>query len=228
MNDAARTLLKRGWPWLVVAAALVFAGCSPATAPAAPTEPATLAPTPPPAQTPTAAPSCPEPAAGTVLLRQDALGFCTLYPEGVQEIVGPPDQVCLVPEGPAVQCHSAVAFFNVTDAGGRSAAEVVDERMTQEGGFGPERESVTIGGVEAVVLPNVGGQATTRQVIFVYENRLYTIAFVLPDPDDAEGIERHERLYEVVIGSFTLVPATTTSSAVDAALTESVPRTLLS
>jgi hypothetical protein len=194
------------------AAALALAACgaAPTSVPLAdpPTEiPAVL-----PTAEPTAAPSCPDPTEGTNLLRRDDLGYCLLYPTGLASIDTPPDQECLVSEGPSMLCHTAVAFINVTDAGGRSAGELADEKMVREGGSGPERDSLTIAGVEAVVLPQVAGQDLTRQVWFVHDDRLYVLSFVLPDPEDASAVERFERLFETVSSSFTLLPIAPSSS----------------
>src|SRR3990172_9463671 len=82
------------------------------TATVAPTEPPTQVPTIPPTPVPTAEPSCPEPAEGTQLLRNDAMGYCLLYSDGLVRVDIPPHEVCLVPEGPAMACHTAAAIFN--------------------------------------------------------------------------------------------------------------------
>ena len=193
--------------FLVLVAGLMVAGCIAAPTSQAPTKVAAEVPTISPPE-PTSAPTCPEPTEGTQLLRHDEYGYCVLYPDGLVRIGTPPDQTCLIPEGPAMACHNAAGFFNVADAGGRTAAELADEKQEREGGFGPERESLTIAGLEAVVLPLVAGQASTRQVWFVHDDRLYALAFVLPEPEDTAGVERYERLYAAVIDSFTLIPPT--------------------
>lgn len=102
-------------------------------------------------------------------------------------------------------CHTAVAFFNVDDAAGRSAGEAADELIAQQG-FSTERSGLTIASEEAVMLANVPGQASMRQVLFVHDERLYTLSFVLPEAEDFQGVERFERRYSMVINSFTFLP----------------------
>jgi hypothetical protein len=132
------------------------------------------------------------------------VGYCLLYPEGFIEVAAGPTQVCLVPDEPYMACHSAKVFINVADATGRSAGQAANEVIAQGGVIGdPSR--LTIAGQEAVVLPEVGGQASTRVVMLVYDDRLYTLGFVLPDADPA-SVEQFDRLFSTVIDSFTLLP----------------------
>ena len=215
--------MKKAFFPLIMAAMLALAACAPSptpivtrempaptlalpTATVAPTEPPTQAPTVPPTSIPTAEPSCPAPTEGTQLLRQDRMGYCLLYPESYIEVHTDPIQVCLVPGEPYLACHSAQAFFNVEDAAGRSATQAADQMVAQGGSRG-DRLTMTIAGVEAVVLPEVAGQASTRVVIFVHDDRLYKLAFGLPGDDPAE-VERFDLLYNTVIESFTLLPTT--------------------
>jgi len=170
-----------------VIASLVLAACSPEPTPIAipetptptlalptdtiaPTEPPTQVPTIPPTPIPTAEPSCPDPTEGTQLLRNEAMGYCLLFPADYIQVDPLPYEVCLVPGEPFLLCHSAQAFFNVEDAAGRSASQVADE-ITASGGVVGERSSLTIAGVEAVVLPEVAGQVSMRVVIFVHDDR---------------------------------------------------------
>jgi hypothetical protein len=77
-----------------------------------------------------------------------------------------------------------VAAFGVADAAGRSASQAAEEADAQVG-FSIEPSSLTIAGVEAIVLGGVPPQATVRQVFIVYEDRLYTLTFVLPSSEEA-------------------------------------------
>jgi len=187
-----------------VVVVLVLAACNAAPAGIASTEPPTQVPTVPSAPTPTAEPRCPEATEGTQLLRQDQMGYCLLYPEDYIEVQTDPTQVCLVPGEPYMACHSAQAFFNVEDAAGRSVSQVADE-MAARGGIIGEPSSLTIAGEEAVVFPDVGGQASVRAVLLVHDDRLYRLGFVLPDANPA-AVERFDLLYNTVIDSFTLLP----------------------
>lgn len=182
---------------------IILGACGSAPAAVAPTEPPTPVPIVPPTPVPTPEPRCPEPTEGTRLLRQDRMGYCLLYPEDFIEVAGPTD-VCLVPSEPYMACHSAKVFINVEDAAGRSADQAAEEVVAQGGVIG-DRSSMTIAGQVAVVLPEVGGQASTRVVILVYDDRLYRLGFVLPDADPA-SVEQFDHLFSTVVDSFALVP----------------------
>jgi hypothetical protein len=153
---------------------------------------------------PTAVSRCPEPTEGTQLLRNEAMGYCLLYPADYTP-VDLSYEVCLVPGETFMLCHSAAAFFNVEDAAGRSMSQVADEVTAREA-VADDRSSLTVAGEEAVVLPEVPGQASGRVVLFVHDDRLYTLAFGLPDYADPASVARFELLYNTVIDSFALLP----------------------
>lgn len=195
---------------LALMATLVLAGCGPAPASVAPPEPPIQVPTALPTSVPTAARTCPEPTAGTQLLTHEGLGYCMLYPDGLVRIDIPPHEVCLIPEGPAMACHTAVALFDVTDAAGGGADQIADELIADSEaaipGVAIRRTSSTVSGQPAVVLEGLPGVTSTRQLLMVHADRLYRLTFILPDAD-AAAVERFERLYDTVVNSFTLVPS---------------------
>ena len=203
-------LLRYGCGLAVVSLALV--ACTPAQATIPPAAPATQVPTIPPTPVPTAAPICPEAAPGTQLLRHDEHGYCLLYPDGLVWVVGG----CLVPEGPAMGCHTAVALFSVDDAAGRSADQVADEMIADSEaavpGIAIQRTSSPIAGQPAVVLEGLPGVTGTRDVLIVQADRLYRLTFILPGAEQA-SVDQFERLYNMVIDSFTLVPSAAPSAA---------------
>src|SRR3990170_7017268 len=177
------------------------------TATVAPTEPPTQVPTIPPTPIPTAEPSCPEPTEGTQLLRNQEMGYCLLFPADYIRVDPLPYEVCLVSGEPYLLCHNAVAFFNVEDAAGRSLSQVADENNARDGIIS-EPSSLMIAGEEAILFPEVAGQATARVVIAVHDDRLYSLVFGLPDAADPAAVAQFERLYNTVIDSFTLLPTT--------------------
>jgi len=194
------------WLQTLATVVLVFvvAACGAASATVAPTEPPPEVPTVPSAPTPTAEPRCPPATEGTQLLRQDQMGYCLLYPEDYIEVQTDPTQVCLVPSEPYMACHSAQAFFNVEDAAGRSVSQVADEMAAKSGLIG-EPSSLMIAGEEAILFPEVPGQASLREVLLVHDDRLYRLGFVLPGADPA-AVARFDLLYNTVIDAFTLLP----------------------
>jgi len=197
---------------LVLSAAIVgqvLAACNAAPATIAPTEPPTLAPAvPPPTPVPTPDPRCPEPAEGTQLLTHEEDGYCFLYPDRLLRVDPSPHAVCLVPEGDSLGCDNLVAAVEVSDAEGRTAAQIADGRVVAgEGGFEPGRCTAAIAGIQTVVLTETAGQGTTCEMLFVREDRLYTLKFALPDPDDPPEVsDPLFHLFNMVTASFTLPP----------------------
>jgi hypothetical protein len=108
-------------------------------------------------------------------------------------------------------CHSAAAFFEVSDAEGRSTGQVADQTIAEAEASAPgisiQRASLAVGGEEAVVLDGLPGVTSSRNVLVVHNDRLYVLIFLLPDAGDAPAVERSEQLYETVIDSFTFLPA---------------------
>ena len=196
---------------LVLSAAIVgqvLAACNAAPATIAPAEPPTLAPAvPPPTPVPTADPRCPEPTEGTQLLTHEADGYCFLYPDGLLRVDSSEHAVCLVPEGDSLGCDNLVAAVEVTDAEGRTAAQIADEKILSEGGVGADGCTAPIAGIQAVVLPQIADQGPSCEMLFVREDRLYTLKFALPDPDDPPEVgDALVFLFNTVTASFTLPP----------------------
>ena len=199
---------------------LALAACGPGPAPLPTVPPSPMptvlpspSPTVPPSPTatvlpspaPTAEATCPEPAEGTQLLRNEALGYCLLFPADYIRVDPLPYEVCLVPGEPYLLCHNAVAFFNVEDAAGRSLSQWADEYAARYGII-DEPSSQTIAGEEAILFPEVVWQASVRVVLLLHDARLYMLAFGLPDAADPASVERFDRLYNTVIESFTFLP----------------------
>lgn len=195
-------------PILVV----VVAACNASLEDVSPTQPPTQAATIPPRAVPTTGampdPRCPEPVEGTQLLTHGADGYCFLYPNGWLRVDSSEHGVCLVPEGETPGCDDPVASFEVTDAEGRTAAQIADERGVGESGSGAGLCTAAIAGIQAVVLPQVADQGPTCALLFVREDRLYTLKFALPDPDDTPEVgDALMHLFNTVTESFTWPPA---------------------
>src|SRR3972149_2290611 len=152
---------------------LVAAGCAPRLTPTQPAlgtvETAQPANTPAPA-TPslTPDPRCPEPTEGTQLLTHEGDGYCFLHPDGLLRVDSSEHAVCLGPEGDTQGCDNLVAAVEVTDAEGRTADQIADERVVAgEGGFEPGRCTAPIAGIQTVVLTETGGQGGEWEMLFV-------------------------------------------------------------
>ncbi len=182
-----------------------------------PTEPsATPAP---PAASPTAEPICPEATTDAELLRNEAMGYCLLFPDELNRLEGGPLQVCLVPEGPTMACHTARAFFHVSDAGGGDADQIADEiiaaNVAAVPGIQIQRTNLTVSSEPAVALEGLSGVTGSRVIFIVRADRLYMLTFNLPG-DDPSSIEQYERLYYTVINSFTFLPLAPSPASDDA------------
>jgi hypothetical protein len=141
------------------------------------------------------------------LLTHENDGYCFLYPDGLLRVDPSPHTVCLVPEGDTQGCDNLVAAVEVTDANGRSAAQIADEKTPSEDGFGAFGCTAPIAGIQAVVLPRVADQGLGCEMLFVRKDRLYTLKFVLPDPDDPPEVsDALVHLFNTVTASFTLPP----------------------
>lgn len=156
---------------------------------------------------PTAEPGCPEPGEGTRLLTREGMGYCLFYPEGYIEVGAVPTDVCLVPEGPTMGCHTMIMNINVQGAEGRTADQAADSLIAQRG-FSGQHSNLIIAGENAVMLEPIHGQATARVVFIVHGDRLYTLNFIGPwDEKDNPELEQSELFYSQIISSFGFVPA---------------------
>ncbi len=190
-------------PALMMAA---LAGCK--AGPATPVQEILPLPTPSlrPEPTPTESPKCPEVKPGTLLLENEPMGYCLLYPDDLQLIGSFTGGFCLVPAGPTMGCHNARSFVAVEEAAGRSADQVADALIAQQG-FETDRSTLIIDGEQAVVLASVPAQDSLRTIMVVHEGRLYELRFVLPYPaDPADVVEQFERLYSTVLDSIAFIP----------------------
>ncbi|HLF36436.1 MAG TPA: hypothetical protein VI520_00730, partial [Anaerolineales bacterium] len=92
------------------------------------------------------------------MLTHEEDGYCFLYPDGLLRVDSSQHAVCLVPEGDLLGCDSFVAAVEVTDAEGRTAAQIADEKVLSEGSVGADRCTAPIAGIQTVVLPQVADQ----------------------------------------------------------------------
>jgi hypothetical protein len=145
---------------------------------------------------------CPAPGEGASLYTYEPQGYCLLYPDGHNPVeLSEAETVFVVGD---VMNHVDPRFsVNVTDAAGEGAVAAADRIETDFGIPGmATRETVTLGGVEAIVLDNMPGQDLNRRVIAVHNGRLYDLTFVPVGADYGEIGERTEEIYQLVLDSF--------------------------
>jgi len=150
---------------------------------------------------------------GTQLLTNEQHGYCLLYPTGY-DVQHPNEHETVLFIGSLLNVEQPRVYIKVQEAGGSTAAQVADELTVALAGFDIKRTSVTIDGEAAVVLDNMPGQDTNRQVVIVHDDRLYMLPFVPASEDYGELYAQMENLYIVVLNSFNFsVPRSVTLGA---------------
>ncbi len=153
--------------------------------------------------------SCPESAADTRLLTNTRQGYCLLYP--IEYKVEKPNQseTDLVIGG-LLNVQDPRVNILVEETSGRTAEAVADEVAADVEsafpGFSVERSSITLDGVEAIVLDKLPGQDINRQVFFEYDGLLYQLTFWPADENAGDAYTRMEVLYEMIVNWFTFIP----------------------
>lgn len=139
--------------------------------------------------------TCPEPTAGTLLLKEEDAGYCLLYTEGHGILAPRPGEVMVLPgDPPYIGSFAASLTVNVEGADGRTAgqaAEKVAVEMNCSGG----PYDLTIAGEKAVALTDCKGQDPTRKVFIIHADRLFTLTFA----------DLSEQFYALVTTSFTFL-----------------------
>jgi hypothetical protein len=152
---------------------------------------------------------CPESAADTRLLTNTRQGYCLLYP--IEYKVEKPNQseTDLVIGG-LLNVQDPRVNILVEETSGRTAEAVADEVAADVESafpdFSVERGSITLGGVEAIVLDKLPGQDINRQVFFEYDGLLYQLTFWPADENAGDAYRRMEALYEMIVNWFTFIP----------------------
>ncbi len=149
---------------------------------------------------------CPTVVEGTQLLMNEAHGYCLLYPSDYQ-VQYPNDDEAVILIGSLMNVDQPRASIKVQGAAGRTAAQVADELVAEWSlGFDIQRTEVTVGGEQVIVLDNVPGQDTNRQVIFAHDGLLYRLTFMPQGSEYGAVYTRMEQLYVTVVSSFRFLP----------------------
>jgi hypothetical protein len=149
---------------------------------------------------------CPTATESTRLLLNEAQGYCLLYPVGY-EVRYPNDSEAILFVGSLLNVEQPRASIHVQAAAGRTAAQVADDVIAEWSmGFDIQRTEVTAGGEQVIVLDNVPGQDTNRQVIVVHGDLLYRLTFMPQGKEYGEVYTRMEQLYGTAVSSFRFLP----------------------
>lgn len=148
--------------------------------------------------------ACPAATADTQTLKNEAHGYCLLYPAGYKAERPNPDETVFFSVSPQ-NVDAGRATIQVRDAGGQAAPEiaggVVREIAASLPGWGVTQSTLRLGGETAIVLDNVPGQDISRQVVAVHGGRLYLLTFAPADPAESGATREMEKLYQTVVDS---------------------------
>jgi hypothetical protein len=149
---------------------------------------------------------CPVAGADQLPYANQAAGYCLLYPTDfavLEYATG-----IIIQRQPYGFPEPRLPFLNleVSDAANQTAGEVADGLVAEVAdlvGLEISRSDIVVGGQQAVVLDGLPGQDFNRQVLVVREGQLYKLVFSYSEPGPD-----FEHLYDVIVSSFTFLPAT--------------------
>jgi uncharacterized protein YraI len=176
--------------------------------------------TPQPATQPAA---CAAPSPSTRLFVDEVHGYCLLYPADYTVEQTSPNEVNIV-LGSVMNHVDPRVSITAGDASGRTLAQLADQLEADYAppGMDVERGSITVAGVEAVLLDNLPGQDLNRRVILVHNGRFYSFFFTpLGDPGPARI--QMETFYQQILDSFRFLEETAPTPTPDPATVTIMP-----
>lgn len=173
-----------------------------------------------------AGPECPVAAEGQNLYTNAEDGYCLLLPDGyaVDDSLttdhGGAETAIYV--GSLMDVAHPRLFITVTDARGQTLDVITADREAELEADLPEFEvSWSFGhmldGIAANQFDQVPGQDFSRQVVLVYNGRLYTLTFIPDDETAGDAYAEMQSLYDLVMDSFSFTgqPPVTMSTGQD-------------
>lgn len=158
-----------------------------------------------------AGPECPEVKADTMLFTSEPQGYCLLLPAAYSSLQVDETGTEMAFYRDSVQDTShARLVIKVTDGYGRSLEEVTMDREAEIKQAVPGSEVMwswgsLLDGEPANQFYQVPGQELSREVVLLHAGRLYTLTFVPDDPEAGETFAEMERVYEMVMDSFSFL-----------------------
>ncbi|MCB0167043.1 MAG: hypothetical protein KDI79_22640 [Anaerolineae bacterium] len=135
--------------------------------------------------------------------------YCLLYPVYYPE---PVEQNGLInisglPQSEGPDPIVASLFIQIDGpANGQTAAQVVDQVVSQYSALPITRRSTTLSGVEAVLVEGLPGRFGSRQVFAVYDDTVFHLILMPVDNAFPQLADEVEQLWETAITSFTFLP----------------------
>jgi hypothetical protein len=143
------------------------------------------------------------PTAAMPMLTMVEYGFRFRYPPEYQAGIHR-NQICLTLEqgyGPPGLCHVQNFSLEISDVPDRPLIEIAGEAAPES----IRRESLTVGGEQAILLDHIPAQDWIRMVVIVHDDRLYKLTFVGWPLDQPENSQQGV-LYNTIIDSFEFLP----------------------
>jgi hypothetical protein len=136
----------------------------------------------------------------------EAFGFCVLLPADFSYEEPSATNANLF-IGSMMDVQHPKLMIDMTEAGGRTAAEAADALLAEFPDMGIERTFGDMLGYEpAERLDGVPGQDVGRVLLAVHGDRLYRLTFVPADPTQAEVYAAMEELFNMVIQTWRFLP----------------------
>ena len=150
---------------------------------------------------------CPNPSSETKLLRNTEGAYCLLYP--VEYSTSLPGNIIINPVSTPGGDMPGDAWMsvNIESAANHTATQIADEQIASVGtGFNIDRIDIMVDGEQGIVIDGLPGQDSTRKVLVVHNDRLYTLMFTpwYPNATDPTPLEH---LYAMAIETFHFLPA---------------------
>ena len=155
---------------------------------------------------------CPPPVANSTLYNNDTMGYCLVLPASYAILEASSDETVntMVFYVDTVQDTSHPQLsVKVTDAKGRSLEKISDayEKEIEKNVPGYDvhwSSGHMLAGQPANQFDQVPGQDLSREVLMVYDGRLFTLTFTPDDPSAGAINEEMQVLYNMVTESFSL------------------------
>ena len=141
------------------------------------------------------------------LLTSEAFGFCVLLPADFSYEEPSATNANLF-IGSMMDVQHPKLMIEVTDAGGRTAAEAADALLAEfPADMGIQRTFGDMLGYEvAERLDGVPGQDLGRVLLAVHDDKLYRLTFVPADPAQSEVYTQMEELFNMVLQTWRFLP----------------------
>ena len=154
-----------------------------------------------------AGPECPESQEGMTLFTNDTDGFCLLLPSDYEAEISEGQTTIYL--GSVQDVNHPRLFINVEAANGRTLEEITaakDAEIAEILGA-PALWSFgyMVDGIPANRFDQVPGQDFSRQVMFVQDDKLYTLTFIPDEPAAGDAYTEMQNLYDIVMDSFSFL-----------------------